>query len=92
MRELEPNVGGIAASTMARQGIKIIAVSDAFGGLYNPKGIDLAKLDEHVAKTRSVVGFGGGSPLDSAKAIAVDSESMLASSVARPYPNLRYFR
>ncbi|MBK8092183.1 MAG: Glu/Leu/Phe/Val dehydrogenase [Verrucomicrobiaceae bacterium] len=53
------NVGSIAASTLARQGIKIIAVSDAFGGLYNEKGIDLAKLDSHVAKTRSVVGFEG---------------------------------
>ena len=31
------NVGSVAALSMAKYGVKIIAVSDAFGGLYNPK-------------------------------------------------------
>jgi glutamate dehydrogenase (NAD(P)+) len=51
------NVGSVAALSMAKQGIKIIAVSDAYGGIYNPSGIDLNRLDTHVAATRSVVGF-----------------------------------
>src|SRR5213594_3221928 len=51
------NVGSIAALSLARYGVKIIAVSDAMGGLYNPKGIDLFKLELHVRKEKTVAGF-----------------------------------
>src|SRR5205814_1589145 len=34
------NVGSITALSLAKYGVKVIAVSDANGGLYNPKGID----------------------------------------------------
>jgi glutamate dehydrogenase (NAD(P)+) len=36
------NVGSTAARLMAEAGMKIIAVSDKSGGVYNPKGLDLA--------------------------------------------------
>jgi len=51
------NVGSIAALSLARYGVKVIAVSDANGGLYNPKGIDLFKLDLHVRRDHTVFGF-----------------------------------
>ena len=35
------NVGSIAAELMARQGAKIIGVTDWKGGVYNPKGLDV---------------------------------------------------
>src|SRR5258708_18840990 len=35
------NVGSVAALSLAKYGVRIIAASDAFGGLYNPKGIDV---------------------------------------------------
>jgi glutamate dehydrogenase (NAD(P)+) len=43
------NVGSITALQLARYGVKIIAISDVSGGIYNPKGIDLWKLDEYLA-------------------------------------------
>jgi glutamate dehydrogenase (NAD(P)+) len=36
------NVGSTAARLMAEAGMKIIAVSDKSGGIYNPKGVDVA--------------------------------------------------
>jgi glutamate dehydrogenase (NAD(P)+) len=51
------NVGAVAAQKMLRDGMKIIAVSDAEGALHNPAGIDLIKLDAHVMKHRTVKGF-----------------------------------
>src|SRR5205809_1159281 len=51
------NVGSIAALSLAKYGVRVIAVSDANGGLYNPKGIDLFKLDLHVRKNKTVAGF-----------------------------------
>ena len=77
------NVGSIAASTMARQGIKIIAVSDAFGGLYNAKGIDLAKLDEHVAKTKSVVGFDGGEAITNEQLLLTPCDILVPAALER---------
>ena len=77
------NVGSTAASTMARQGIKIIAVSDAYGGLYNPKGIDLAKLDEHVAKTRSVAGFEGADAISNEQLLLTPCDVLVPAALER---------
>jgi len=77
------NVGAIAASTMARQGIKIIVVSDAFGGLYNPKGIDLDKLDAFVAKTRSVVGFDGAEAITNEQLLVTPCDILVPAALER---------
>ena len=77
------NVGSIAASTMARQGIKIVAVSDAFGGLYNPKGIDLAKLDEHVVKTRRLDGFEGAEAISNEQMLLTPCDVLVPAALER---------
>src|SRR5713101_1604723 len=53
------NVGSIAALSLARYGVKIVAVSDAFGGAHNANGLDLWALEKHVAKNKTVAGFPG---------------------------------
>ena len=54
------NVGSNTAAVPAPAGGKIIAVSDAYGAIINPEGIDIPELDKHVAVNRKVVGFKGG--------------------------------
>ena len=56
------NVGSHTARFLWRQGAKIVAVSDAYGAVINPSGLDIAELDRHVAVNRKVVGFKGGAP------------------------------
>ena len=51
------NVGSVAALSLARYGARVIGVSDAFGGIYNAKGLDLFALEKHVADKKTVVGF-----------------------------------
>lgn len=51
------NVGSVAAHSLARYGVRIIAVSDAQGGLFNPRGIDLPAVQEHLARHRTLTGF-----------------------------------
>ena len=46
------NVGSVAAFSLAKYGVKVIGISDVSGGLHNPKGIDLWKLDKHVEEKR----------------------------------------
>ena len=61
------NVGSISAELLAREmGATIVAVSDWKGGVYNPKGLDLPKLIEYVARTHTVAGFPGAEPLTNA--------------------------
>src|SRR2546427_13104453 len=58
------NVGSQAARLMHEAGYKIIAGSDVAGGVYNPRGLDVPALVEHVAETKTVCGFPGGEPID----------------------------
>src|SRR5262249_52828528 len=54
------NVGSFTARFLHDQGAKILAVSDAYGAVINPQGIDIPALDKHVGVHRKVVGFRGG--------------------------------
>jgi glutamate dehydrogenase (NAD(P)+) len=51
------NVGSVAAMSLIRYGVKVIAVGDAFGAIHNARGLDLWKLEEYAAKNKSIVGF-----------------------------------
>ena len=50
-------MGRSAARLLAEAGLKVVAVSDSKGGVYNPSGLDLAALDEHRQVRGSVIGF-----------------------------------
>lgn len=48
------NVGGIAARLFAENGFRVVGVSDSKGAIYNPKGLDMARLARLVEKTPAV--------------------------------------
>ncbi len=54
------NVGSYTARFLAEKGGIIVAISDAFGAIFNQEGIDLAALDKYVATHGKIVGFTGG--------------------------------
>jgi len=64
-------------------GLKVIAVSDAFGGLHNANGIDLAKLDEYVAKTRSIVGFEGADAISNEELLLTPCDVLVPAALER---------
>ena len=53
------NVGSYTARSLHEAGGRVVAVSDAFGALSNPEGIDVPALDIHMATARRVEGFAG---------------------------------
>ena len=57
------NVGSYAALALRKFGARITGVSDVSGGVFNPKGIDLDALQEHVAQKGTVKGFSEGDHL-----------------------------
>ncbi len=50
-------VGHSCARRLTESGLRVVAVSDSRGGIHNPKGLDLAALDEHRRVRGGVSGF-----------------------------------
>ena len=51
------NVGSVTAYSLAKYGVKVIAVSDVGGGLSNRHGLDLWKLEKHFTEHHTLQGF-----------------------------------
>jgi glutamate dehydrogenase (NAD(P)+) len=57
------NVGRHAARMLSGHGIQVVGVSDSKGAIYDPRGLDLARLLPYKEQTESVVGFPGADPI-----------------------------
>jgi glutamate dehydrogenase (NAD(P)+) len=68
------NVGSHAARLFHEEGGLVVAVSDVHGGVTNPKGLDVPALFEHVRKTGTVKGFGGGTACSSESVLTADCD------------------
>ena len=77
------NVGSVAAVSMAKQGIRIIAVSDAFGGIHNPAGLDLNRLNEHVAAKGTVTGFPEAEPVTNEELLLLPCDVLVPAALER---------
>ncbi len=65
------NVGSWTAKLAFDEGMKILAVSDVFGAIYNKKGIDPYKLAKYTetSKNHSVVDYPDAEPMDKEKVL-----------------------
>ncbi len=77
------NVGSVTALSLSKYGAKIIAVSDAFGGLYNPKGIDVWKLDQYAAENKTITGFPGGEPISNEQLLVTPCDILIPAALER---------
>jgi glutamate dehydrogenase (NAD(P)+) len=74
------NVGSSIAKLVHKAGCKIIAVTDIYGGIYNPKGIDVFDLKEQVDKTGSVVDFPESEPIDNNSLISLPCDILIPAA------------
>ena len=77
------NVGSVAAYSLAKYGVKVVAVSDAFGGLYNEKGIDLWKLEKFSTEKRTVVGFPDAQVISNEQLLELPCEILVPAAMER---------
>jgi len=77
------NVGSVAAFSLAKFGVKILAVSDAFGGVFNAKGLDLLALEKHIASHRTVTGFPGGDAITNEQLLELPCEILVPAAMER---------
>lgn len=74
-------VGAGAAAFLAEAGVTVRAISDQYGAVCAPEGIDVPALAEHVELTGSVVGFAGAEPMDAAALLELDVDLLVPAAV-----------
>ncbi len=77
------NVGSISAELVAREGAKIVAVSDWKGGVYDAKGLDIPALIEYVQNNpeRSVAGYPAADPLTGEQFFKLDVDVLVPAAL-----------
>ena len=75
------NVGSVSADLLAKIGAKIVAVTDWKGGVYNPKGLDVAQLIEYAREHRTVGGFPGGDHLTNDQLWSLDVDILIPAAL-----------
>ncbi|MEE8620140.1 MAG: Glu/Leu/Phe/Val dehydrogenase [Dehalococcoidia bacterium] len=75
------NVGAVAASLLAGEGCRIIAVSDTEGGVYSPKGLDPGLLFTQKKETGSVVGFKDAETITNAELLGLPCDILVPAAL-----------
>jgi glutamate dehydrogenase (NAD(P)+) len=75
------NVGSVSADLLAGSGAKIVAVTDWKGGVYNPAGLDIAKLLPYAAQHKTVAGFSGAEPLTNEDLWGLDVDVLIPAAL-----------
>jgi glutamate dehydrogenase (NAD(P)+) len=75
------NVGSHTARCLAQMGGKIIGVSDAYGAIVNTQGIDVAKLDKHVAVSHKIVGCKEGDAITNEQLLTMPVDVLIPAAL-----------
>ncbi len=74
------NVGGMAARLMHESGLKIIAIIEYDGAVYNPRGINPFELEKHRQATGSITHFAGGEDMDPQEALFLPCDVLVPAA------------
>jgi glutamate dehydrogenase/leucine dehydrogenase len=75
------NVGSVSARAMHELGTTIVAVSDVFGGIYNPKGLDIPALLAHMRRTGTVKGFADTEAITNEELFGIDCDILIPAAL-----------
>jgi glutamate dehydrogenase (NAD(P)+) len=75
------NAGGSAASLIVEEGARVVAVSDVFGGLHRPQGLDIKALRGWLGEHGTVVGFPGAEPISNTALLELDVDILAPAAV-----------
>jgi glutamate dehydrogenase (NAD(P)+) len=75
------NVGSISAELMAEQGMKILAVSDKEGGIFNAKGLDLPDVLAHVGKKEPLKAYKNADRITNEELLALECDVLVPAAL-----------
>ncbi len=61
------NVGGVGALLLHREGYKVVSVSDMYGALYNPNGLDMPAVMDHLRGTGRLEAYSGADYIENSE-------------------------
>ncbi len=75
------NVGRVAARELHDLGARVVAVSDAGGGVTAPDGLDVGALEAWVDAHGAIEGFDGGEPVGRSTVLEVDCDVLIPAAI-----------
>src|SRR5688572_9820119 len=75
------NVGSVSAALLVGIGAKIVAATDWKGGVYNPAGLDIAKMLDFAKQRKTIDGFPGGEPLENEQLFGLDVDVLVPAAL-----------
>ncbi|HEV8454095.1 MAG TPA: Glu/Leu/Phe/Val dehydrogenase [Gemmatimonadales bacterium] len=75
------NVGSVSATLMEQQGMKILAVSDKSGGIYNSKGLKIRDVIQHVRQHRFLSGYPEAEQITNEQLLTLDCDVLVPAAL-----------
>jgi glutamate dehydrogenase (NAD(P)+) len=77
------NVGSAVCQELVRCGVRLIAVGDRYGAIRNPRGIDVAALNRHVASRKLLREFPEADPIPSDELLTTPCTILVPAALER---------
>jgi glutamate dehydrogenase (NAD(P)+) len=75
------NVGSNAARFLAESGVRVIAVSDVSGGVYNDKGLAIGGVFDHLRQYPTLDGFAGGERISNEQLLELECDILAPAAL-----------
>jgi glutamate dehydrogenase (NAD(P)+) len=75
------NVGSIAAQLMEELGLSIVAVSDKSGGIYNPAGLRIKEVIQHVRQKRFLADYKEAEHITNEQLLTTDCDVLVPAAL-----------
>jgi glutamate dehydrogenase (NAD(P)+) len=75
------NVGSVTASILHENGWKVLAVSDVNGGIYNSKGLDIARLSAYHSEMGALADFAGGENITNTELLQLPCDVLIPAAL-----------
>ena len=77
------NVGATSAHELALRGVRVVGASDHTAAYYDPRGLDVAALEEHVRLHRTLAGYSTEALIDPAALLVQPCDILVPAAVER---------
>ena len=75
------NVGYWTAALAAERGAKVVAVSDADGGVFNRQGLDLVRVSDHYRESRSLSEFTEADKVSNEELLELECDILIPAAI-----------
>ncbi|TMD27060.1 MAG: Glu/Leu/Phe/Val dehydrogenase, partial [Chloroflexi bacterium] len=75
------NVGSVSAKLLEEAGCTVVAVSEDYGGIYNPLGLSIKRVLEYRAREKTLKGFPGAQEIGNQELLTVDCDLLVPAAI-----------